>query len=158
MQVVEDTINAHSDANVEVRGLIVGGTIICNGECEDMWLGQDLKNHLQIGNNQDANDVGDHVIIESHQFEILRSDTMLFNNGNRLLKGETRGCVIDHQPEAQIFFDGHRIRHTAFIKLEEPHYVRLRNGSIIPIRSIIVKVEVKVPNQLINYLGCDRHL
>jgi hypothetical protein len=39
MQVVEDTIDAHSNANVEIGGLIMGGTIICNGKCENMWLG-----------------------------------------------------------------------------------------------------------------------
>jgi formylmethanofuran dehydrogenase subunit C len=51
MQVVEDTIDAHSDANVKVGGLVVGGTVTHNGEFEDTWLGQDLQNHLQIGNN-----------------------------------------------------------------------------------------------------------
>ncbi len=34
----------------------------------------------------------------------------------------------------------------AFIELEEAHCVRLRDGPIVPIRSIIVKVEVEVPN------------
>ncbi len=82
---------------------------------------------------------------------------MLFNNGNRLPKGKIRGCVIDRQPKVQRIFDGHRIR-TAFIKLEEPHYVRLQDGPIVPIRSIIVRMEVEVPNQLIDYLGCDHHL
>ncbi len=33
-----------------------------------------------------------------------------------------------------------------------------RDGPIIPIRSIIVRVEIKVPNEFIDYLGCDRHL
>jgi hypothetical protein len=44
----------------------VGGIITCNGECEDTRLGQDFKNHLQISNNQDANELRDHVIIQSH--------------------------------------------------------------------------------------------
>jgi hypothetical protein len=83
---------------------------------------------------------------------------MLFNNNGRLLKGETRGCVIDHQPKAQRIFYGHKICLTTFIELEEPHYVRLQDEPIVPIRSIIVKVEVKVPNQLINYFKCNRHL
>jgi len=158
MQVVDDTIDTNSDANVEVGGLVVGGIVTRNGECEDMWLGQDLGNHMQIGNNQDANKLGDHVIVQSHQFGILCSDAMLFNNGSRLPKGETRGCVINHQPEAQRIFDGHKICRTTFIKLEERHYVRLRDGPIVPICSIIVRVEVEVPNQLIDYLGCDCHL
>jgi hypothetical protein len=68
MQVVEDTIDAHLDANVEVGGLVVGGIVARNGECEDTLLGQDLENHLQINNNQDANELGDHVIVQSHQF------------------------------------------------------------------------------------------
>jgi formylmethanofuran dehydrogenase subunit C len=99
MQVVEDTIDAHSDVNVEVGGLVVGGTVACNGECEDTWLGQDLGNHLQIGNNKDANELGDHVIIQSHQFGILCLDAMLLNNDDRLPKGETGGCVINRQLE-----------------------------------------------------------
>ncbi len=99
-------------------------------------------NRQQLGSNK----LGDHVIVQSHQFGILRSDAMLFNNDNRLLKGKTGGCVIDRQPKAQRIFNGHRICHITFIELEEPHYVRLRDGLIIPIRSIIVKVEVKVPN------------
>ncbi len=146
MQVVEDTINAHLDANVEVGGLVVGGTVTCNGESENTWLGQDLGNHLQIGSNQDANELGDHVIVQSHQFGILHSDAMLFNNGSHLPKGETRGCVIDRQPEVQRIFYGHRICHTAFIKLEELHCICLRDRPIIPISNIIVRVEVEVPN------------
>jgi hypothetical protein len=71
---------------------------------------------------------------------------MLFNNNNRLLKGETGGCVVDRQPKAQRIFYGQRICHTAFIKLEEPHCVRLRDGLIVPIHSIIIKVEEEVPN------------
>jgi len=98
------------------------------------------------------------VIIQSHQFGILHSDMMLFNNSGRLLKRETGGCVIDRQPKAQRIFYGHKIRLTAFIELEEPHYVCLGDGPIVPIRSIIVRVEVKVPNQLIDYLKCSRHL
>ncbi len=39
MQVVEDTIDAHLDANVEVGGLIVGRIITYNGKCKDTWLG-----------------------------------------------------------------------------------------------------------------------
>ncbi len=39
MQVVEDTIDAHSDVNVEVGGLVVGGTVTCNGEWKYRWLG-----------------------------------------------------------------------------------------------------------------------
>jgi hypothetical protein len=46
MQVVEDTIDTHSDANVEVGQLVVGGFVSLNGECEDTWLGQDLGNHM----------------------------------------------------------------------------------------------------------------
>ncbi len=46
MQVVEDTIDIHSDANVEVGQLVVGGIVTFNGKCEDTWLGQDLGNHL----------------------------------------------------------------------------------------------------------------
>lgn len=98
------------------------------------------------------------MIIESHQFEILCSNTMLFNNGNCLSKGETGGSVINCQPKAQKIFDGHKICHTAFIELEKPHCVRLRNGLIVPICNIIIKVEVEAPNQLIDYLGCDYHL
>jgi len=143
---VEDTIDAHSDANVEVGGLVMGGTVTHNGECEDAWLGQDLGNHLQIDNNQDANKLGDHVIIQSHQFGILCLDAMLFNNGSRLSKRETKGWVIDCQPKAQRIFYGHKIRCTAFIELEEPHCVCLRDGPIVPIRNIIVGVEVHVPN------------
>jgi hypothetical protein len=135
----------------------VGGTVTHNGECEDMWLGQDFKNHLQIGNNQDVNKLGDHVIVQSHQFGIFRSDVMLFNNGSHL-KGETGGCVINRRPKAQRIFYGCRIHRTAFIELEEPHCVRLRDGPIVPIHSINIKVEVEVPNQLIDYLGCNRHL
>jgi hypothetical protein len=90
MQVVEDTIDAHSSANIEVGGLVVGGTVTRNGECKDTWLGHDFGNHLQIGNNQDTNELENHVIVQSHQFGILRSDAMLFNNSNRLPKGETR--------------------------------------------------------------------
>jgi hypothetical protein len=73
----------------------VGGTITHNGKCENMLLGQDLRNHLQISNNQDANELGDHVIFQSHQFGILHLDAMLFNNDNRLPKKKTGGCVID---------------------------------------------------------------
>jgi hypothetical protein len=122
------------------------------------WLGQDLENHLQIGNNQNVKELGDHVIVQSHQFGIFRSNTMLFNNNSRLPKGETRGCVIDRQPKVQRIFYGHKIHHTAFIELEEPHYIRLQNGLIVPIHSIIVRVEIEVFNQLIDYLRCDRHL
>ncbi|CAM6010833.1 unnamed protein product [Sphagnum balticum] len=160
MQVVEDTIDAHSNANVEI-GLVVGGIVTRNGDCEDTWLGQDLENHLHIGSNQDAKDVNelrDHVIIQSHQFGILRSEVMLFNNGICLAKGKTRGCVIDHQPKVQRIFYGHKIRRTTFIELEEPHCVHLQDGPIIPIHNIIVRVKVQVPNQLIDYLGCNRHL
>jgi hypothetical protein len=123
-----------------------------------MWLGQDLENHLQIGNNQDANKLGDHVIIQSHQFGILCSDTMLFNNDNHLPEGEIGGCVIDCQPKAKRIFYGHKIHCTTFIELEEPHCVRFQNGPIVPIHNIIIRVEVEVLNQLIDYLGCDRHL
>ncbi len=123
-----------------------------------MWLGQDLENHLQIGSNQDANELGDHVIVQSHQFGILHSYAMLFNNDSRLPEGETRGCVIDRQPEAKRIFDGHGIHRTTFIKLEEPHCVCLQNGPIVPIHNIIIKVEVEVPNQIIDYLGCNCHL
>jgi len=136
----------------------LGGIVTRNGECKNTWLGQDLENHLQIGNNQDTNELGDHVIIQSHQFGILRSDVMLFNNDSCLLEGETKGCVIDRQPEAKRIFDGHKIHCTAFIELEEPHYVRLRNGPIVPTHNIIIRVEVEVPYQLIDYLGCNRHL
>ncbi len=66
MQVVEATIDAHLDANVKVGRLVVGGIVTRNGECEDMWLGQDLGNHMQIGSNQDVNELGDHVIVQSH--------------------------------------------------------------------------------------------
>ncbi len=117
-----------------------------HGWCKDTWLGQDLGNHLQINNNQDVNELGDHVIVQSHQFGILRSNGMLFNNGSRILKGETGGCVIDHQPETHRIFYGHRICWTTFIELEELHCVRLRDGLIVPICSIIVRVEVEVPN------------
>jgi len=103
----------------------LGGTVTHNGECENTWLGQDLENHLQIGSNQNANEVGDHVIIQSHQFGILRSNAMLLNNDSRLPEGETGGCVIDCQPEAKRNFDGHRIHCTTFIELEKPHCVRL---------------------------------
>ncbi len=48
------------------------------------------------------------MIIQSHQFGILRSDAMLFNNESNLPKGETGGCVINRQPEAQRTFDGHK--------------------------------------------------
>jgi hypothetical protein len=71
---------------------------------------------------------------------------MLFNNGSRLLKGKTGGCVIDRQPKVQRIFDGHIICHITFIELEEPHYVRLQDGPIVPIHNIIVNVEVEVPN------------
>ncbi len=98
------------------------------------------------------------MIVQSHQFGILCSDTMLFNNDSCLPEGETGRCVIDRQPEAKRIFDGHRIHRTAFIKLEEPHCIRLRNGPIVPIHNIIIKVEVEVPNQLIDYLRCDYHL
>jgi len=47
-----------------------------------------------------VNELGDHVIVQSHQFEILRANAMLFNNGSRLPKTETGGCVINRQPEA----------------------------------------------------------
>jgi hypothetical protein len=57
IQVVEDTIDAHLDVNVDVKRLVVGGIVTCNGECEDTWLGQDFGNHLQIGNNQDVNEL-----------------------------------------------------------------------------------------------------
>jgi hypothetical protein len=46
MHVMEDTIDAHSDANVEVGGLIVNGIVTHNGKCKDTWLGHDLENHL----------------------------------------------------------------------------------------------------------------
>jgi hypothetical protein len=95
MQVVEDTIDAHSTVNVEVGGFVVGGIVTHNGKCKNTWLGQDLGNHLQIDNNQDVNELGDHVIVQSHQFGILRLDVMLFNDGNYLLKGETGGCVMN---------------------------------------------------------------
>jgi hypothetical protein len=49
MQVVEDTIDTHSD--VEVGGFVVGEIVTRNGECEDTWLGQDFENHLQISSN-----------------------------------------------------------------------------------------------------------
>jgi hypothetical protein len=51
MQIMEDTIDTHSNANVKVGGIVVGGTVTYNEECEDTWLGQDLGNHLQIDNN-----------------------------------------------------------------------------------------------------------
>jgi hypothetical protein len=158
MQVVEDTIDAHSVANVKVGRLVVGGAVTRNGECEDTWLGQDLGNHVQISNNQDVKKLGDHVIVQSHQFGIICSNAILFNNDNRLSKGEIGGCVIDHQLEAHRIFYGHRLRCTTFIELEKPHYVHLRDGSIVPIRNIIVRVGVEVPNQLIDYLGCYCHL
>jgi hypothetical protein len=97
---VEDTIDAHSNMNVKVRGLVVGGTVTRNGECENTWLGQDLENHLQISNNQDANELGDHVIIQSHQFGILHLNVMLYNNNNHLPKGKIGGFVINYQLKA----------------------------------------------------------
>jgi hypothetical protein len=63
MQIMEDTIDTHSNANVKVGGIVVGGTVTYNEECEDTWLGQDLGNHLQISNNQDTNELGDHVVV-----------------------------------------------------------------------------------------------
>ncbi len=158
MQVVEDTIDAHSDANVEVGRFILGTITRMENAKTRGWDKISEIICRSATTRMRTNKLGDHVIVQSHQFEILCSNAMLFNNGSCLLKGKTGGCVIDRQPKAQRIFDGHKICCTTFIKLEEPHYVRLRNGSIIPIRSIIVRVEVEVPNQYINYFGCDRHL
>ncbi|CAK9234661.1 unnamed protein product [Sphagnum jensenii] len=40
MQLVEDTIDTHLDANVEVGGLVMGGIVTRNGKCKDTWLVQ----------------------------------------------------------------------------------------------------------------------